>query len=143
MYIINKATMSVSQRAVLTLSDLGTCFASAIEQKLYLNHVNILTCGRHTMLGMVSRMVEQLLAEQMVGSTGRFFNNDYRAGKNQLIVFVFNYIYSTTFDKKTNHLTRGLQGVNADLLGQWCTDMFYGDMTLINMPSSKPEEKKS
>ena len=73
--VINKQTkpdMSISQRAVLTLSDLGTLLASVVEQQLYLDHVDIESCGRITIIGIVSRMIEQINAEQLVGSTSKF-----------------------------------------------------------------------
>ena len=54
-------------------------------------------------------------------------------------MFVLNYLYSTAFDKKANHLKKSLQGVNADLLGQYATDTLIGDVILINLPASKEE----
>ena len=103
---------------VLIYSDLATVVAAAVESQIYLNKIDWKSCGIYGLVGIVSRYIEKFIADQ--NSSQRFFSNDYREQKNQLIVFTINALLRSGNTK--GMVMHGLKGVNADLLGKWMTD---------------------
>ena len=112
----------------LIYSDIGTFMAAAMESKIYTGKMDLKSVGMYGLVGIVSRYVENFIAKQNVSE--RFMSNDYREQKNQLIVFIINYLLHSG---KVNPLMHGLRGVNADLLGKWMVDAMTVDKPLFSM----------
>ncbi len=79
------------------------------------------------LVGIVSRYIETFIAKQNVNQT--FVSNDYREQKNQLIVFIINYLLASS---KVNPFMHGLRGVKADLLGKWMVEAMTTDSPLFS-----------
>ena len=115
---------------ILIYSDLGTVLAAAVESHIYTSKIDWKSCGIYGLVGIVSRYIEKFIAEQ--NSSQRFFSNDYREQKNQLIVFVINALLRSGNTK--GMVMHGLKGVNADLLGKWLIDATFDyDKPLFQM----------
>ena len=112
----------------LIYSDVMTFFAAGLESKIYTGKLDLKSVGMYGLVGIVSRYVENFLAKQDMG--GYFMSTDYREQKNQLIVFVLNYLLASS---KSNPLMHGLRGVNADLLGTWMVGAMGEDKPLFSM----------
>jgi hypothetical protein len=113
---------------VLILSDVGTAIAAAIESKIYYGRVDLKACGMAGLVGIVARYIEKFIADQ--NTTQKFFSNDYRDQKNQLIVFVISYLMTSS---SKNALRYAFMGVNADLLGKWMVESVTTDRSLFSM----------
>ena len=112
----------------LIYSDVATFLAAGIESKIYTGKLDLKSVGMYGLVGIVSRYVEKFIASQNVNE--KFMSNDYREQKNQLIVFVINYLLA---NGKVNPVMHGLRGVNADLLGKWMVDAMTTDKPLFSM----------
>ena len=121
----------VEDNSLLTLSDLITPLAAMLEQKLYSNRLDVMMASRYALLGIVSRMVETLIAQN--GDTF-YLRNRYRNTKNELIVFGLNYLVSMAVDRKVSRLGVAGRAVNADLLAKWVADSTFGDRVLVPFP---------
>jgi hypothetical protein len=119
---------SVEKYPILILSDVATSVAAAIESKIYYGRVDLKACGMAGLVGIVARYVEKFIADQ--NTSQRFFSNDYRDQKNQLIVFVISYLLTSS---SKNALRYGFMGVNADLLGKWMVESVTTDRSLFSM----------
>ena len=119
----------VDKYPVLIYSDLATVVTAAVESHLYTNKIDWKSCGIYGLVGIVSRYIEKFIAEQ--NSSQKFFSNDYRQQKNQLIVFVINAMLHSGSSK--GMVMHGLKGVNADLLGKWLVDSIGDDKSVFSM----------
>ena len=102
---------------VLILSDVGTVIAAGIESMIYTGRIDLKSCGMAGLIGIVSRYIEKFIADQ--NSSQKFFSNDYREQKNQLIVFTITYLLTS---RSKNALRYAFMTVHSDLLGKWRTD---------------------
>ena len=127
-YIFTSNGVVDTKYPFLIYSDIGTFMAAAMESKIYTGKMDLKSVGMYGLVGIVSRYVETFIATQNVSE--RFMSNDYREQKNQLIVFVINYLLASS---KVNPLMHGLRGVNADLLGKWMVDAMTVDKPLFSM----------
>ena len=112
----------------LIYSDVMTFVAAGLESKIYTGKMDLKSVGMYGLVGIVSRYIENFLAKQNVNE--KFLSNDYREQKNQFIVFVINYLLTSS---KINPFMHGLRGVNADLLGKWMVDAMTTDKPLFSM----------
>ena len=112
----------------LIRSDVATCVAAAVESYIYSGKVDGKSVAMYGLVGVVSRYIENFIAKQNVNE--KFMSNDYKEQKNQLIVFTLNYLIANS---KTNPLSHGLKGVNADLIGTWMVGAMWEDKPLFEM----------
>ena len=112
----------------LIYSDVMTFVAAGLESKIYTGKLDLKSVGVYGLVGIVSRYIENFLAKQNINE--KFLSNDYREQKNQFIVFVINYLLTSS---KVNPLMHGLRGVSADLLGKWMVDAMTTDKSLFSM----------
>ena len=116
--------------ALISVSDLGTVVAFAIEQQLCHGKVNWMNAGATGIIGVVSRLTESWLSGYL--PAGVTLSSDQ---KNELVVFVLSALYSRATDAKRSSLIAGFRSVQADLMGVYMVS-FLGmeDKTLIGMP---------
>ena len=113
---------------VLILSDVGTVIAAGIESMIYTNRIDLKSCGMAGLIGIVSRYIEKFIADQ--NSSQKFFSNDYREQKNQLIVFTITYLLTS---RSKNALRYAFMTVHSDLLGKWMVESMTEDRSLFSM----------
>ena len=124
-------------RTLLKTSDFMTMLAAGVEQKLYNGQFNLWACGKFGVIGILARLVEQVIYENAL--MANYMPADQREAKNQVIVFVFNLIYSAVMEKKSNSMWQALRGVNSDLLGQWAANsLFATDYVIFELPAPAP-----
>ena len=116
--------------ALISVSDIGTVVAFAIEQQLCHGKVNWMQSGATGIIGVVARLTETWLGGYL--PTGVTLSRDQ---KNELIVFVLAALYSRSMDAKKSALIAGFRAVQADLMGVYMTK-FLGmdDKLLLGMP---------
>ena len=116
--------------ALISVSDIGTVVAFAIEQQLCHGKVNWMNAGATGIIGVVSRLTESWLSGYL--PAGVTLSSDQ---KNELVVFVLAALYSRATDAKRSSLVAGFRAVQADLMGVYMVH-FLGmeDKTLVGMP---------
>ena len=116
--------------ALISVSDIGTVVAFAIEQQLCHGKVNWMNAGATGIIGVVSRLTESWLSGYL--PAGVTLSSDQ---KNKLVVFVLAALYSRATDAKRSSLVAGFRAVQADLMGLYMVS-FLGmeDKTLVGMP---------
>ena len=116
--------------ALISVSDIGTVVAFAIEQQLCHGKVNWMNAGATGIIGVVSRLTESWLSGYL--PAGVTLSSDQ---KNELVVFVLAALYSRATDAKRSSLVAGFRAVQADLMGLYMVS-FLGmeDKTLVGMP---------
>ena len=122
--------VSTAGTALISVSDLGTVVAFAIEQQLCHGKVNWMGAGATGIIGVVSRLTESWLSGYL--PAGVTLSSDQ---KNELVVFVLAALYSRATDAKKSSLVAGFRAVQADLMGLYMVS-FLGmeDKTLVGMP---------
>ena len=120
----------MSGTAVFVYIDFFTPLAVMVDQAIYTGKVDLMTASRFTLVGVVSRIAESAFRKNVYDSD--MISNQT---KNQMIVFMLNYIVSKGFDgRKVNHAACALRGVNADLMGKWASDSLIEDKALFSLP---------
>ena len=115
-------------QSLVSISDVGTVVAFAIEQQLCYGKVDWMTAGATGIIGVVSRLTEEWLSAYMPQQ----LSSDQR---NELTVFVLAALYARMTCPAKSALAAGFRAVQADLMGAYFIS-FLGmdDKRLLGMP---------
>ena len=105
--LLRKQKDNMSQDGVpaLMVSDMVTMLTAMLEQKMYTNRADPMLAFRFTLVGLVSRIVETVMQKNLPVAYG-----NPRQSKNQIVVFITNFLVSMMVDKKSSHLGMGMKG---------------------------------
>ena len=116
-------------QSLVSISDVGTVVAFAIEQQLCYGKVDWMTATATGIIGVVSRLTKEWLSAYMPQQ----LSSDQR---NELTVFVLAALYARMTCPAKSALAAGFRAVQADLMGAYFIS-FLGmdDKRLLGMPS--------
>ena len=111
-------------QSLVSISDVGTVVAFAVEQQLCNGRVDWMTATATGIIGVVSRLTEEWLSAYMPQQ----LSSDQR---NELTVFVLAALYARMTCPAKSALAAGFRAVQADLMGSYF-------ISFIGMDESTP-----
>ena len=115
-------------QSLISISDVGTVIAFAVEQQLCCGKVDLMLTGVTGLIGVVSRLTEERLAAYLPSK----LTSDQ---KNELCVFVLAALYSRMTDAKKSSLVAGFKAVQADLMSVYFVGFLgMSDRSIVRMP---------
>jgi len=115
-------------QSLISISDVGTVIAFAVEQQLCCGKVDLMLTGVTGLIGVVSRLTEERLSTYLPSK----LSSDQ---KNELVVFVLAALYSRMTDAKKSSLVAGFKAVQADLMSVYFVGFLgMSDRSIVRMP---------
>ena len=115
-------------QSLISISDVGTVIAFAVEQQLCCGKVVLMLTGVTGLIGVVSRLTEERLSTYLPSK----LTSDQ---KNELVVFVLAALYSRMTDAKKSSLVAGFKAVQADLMSVYFVGFLgMSDRSIVRMP---------
>ena len=115
-------------QSLISISDVGTVIAFAVEQQLCCGKVDLMLAGVTGLIGVVSRLTEERLSAYLPSK----LTPDQ---KNELCVFVLAALYSRMTDAKKSSLVAGFKAVQADLMSVYFVGFLgMSDRSIVRMP---------
>ena len=118
-------------QSLISISDVGTVIAFAVEQQLCCGKVDLMLTGVTGLIGVVSRLTEERLSAYLPSK----LTSDQ---KNELCVFVLAALYSRMTDAKKSSLVAGFKAVQADLMSVYFVGFLgMSDRSIVRMPGAE------
>ena len=115
-------------QSLISITDIGTVIAFAVEQQLCCGKVDLMLTGVTGLIGVVSRLTEERLSTYLPSK----LTSDQ---KNELCVFVLAALYSRMTDAKKSSLVAGFKAVQADLMSVYFVGFLgMSDRSIVRMP---------